>query len=239
MKYIIANWKMNGSIELAHQFINELNPLKTENKIVVCPPAVLIQSFKGFRHGLGAQNCFYEESGAFTGENSPKLLKEIGCQYVLIGHSERRTLFGETSDIVFKKYAAATQQQLIPIICIGEKLEERDRWKEVLKEQLEKYIRGLSSDVQTIFAYEPLWSIGSGVVPTTEEIEKVADFLKNYLCIKVNYPILYGGSVSPNNSAEILNCKGIDGVLVGGASLVLEKFKKIINSHDKIYEKLT
>ena len=229
MKYIAANWKMNGNAELANEFIGKLNEIKTENQIILCPPAALLYAFKDFHHSLGAQNCFYEEKGAFTGENSPQLLKEMGCSHVLVGHSERRTLFAESAEVVFKKFTAAVQQKLIPIVCIGEKLQERENWKEVLTEQLAKFLN-LANDTEVIFAYEPLWSIGSGVVPTPEEIEKVADFLKNYLCIKVDYPILYGGSVSPDNSAEILNCKGIDGVLVGGASLVLEKFKKIISS---------
>ena len=232
MKYIAANWKMNGNVELANEFISELNKIKTENQIILCPQAALLYAFKDFQHGLGAQNCFYEEHGAFTGENSPKLLKEMGCSYVLVGHSERRTLFGESPEVVFKKFTAAVQQKLIPIVCIGEKLEERENWKDVLTEQLAKF-SNFANDTQIIFAYEPLWSIGTGITPTVEEIKNVAEFLKHHLCKKIDYPILYGGSVSPENATDILKCQNVDGVLVGGASLHLDKFKKIIEASEK------
>ena len=139
-------------------------------------------------------------------------------------------MFDESSDFVFKKYIAAVDQKLVPIICVGEKSEERTKWKEVLEGQLEKYLKGLKSNAQVIFAYEPLWSIGTGVVPTMKDIEKVTTFIKDYLCKKVDYPVLYGGSVAPENAGEILKCEGVDGVLVGGASLVLDKFVKIIEA---------
>ena len=175
MKYIAANWKMNGNAELANEFIGKLNEIKTENQIILCPPAALLYAFKDFHHSLGAQNCFYEEKGAFTGENSPQLLKEMGCSHVLVGHSERRTLFAESAEVVFKKFTAAVQQKLIPIVCIGEKLQERENWKEVLTEQLAKFLN-LANDTEVIFAYEPLWSIGTGITPTVDEIKNVAKF---------------------------------------------------------------
>jgi triosephosphate isomerase len=221
MKIIVANWKMNGSFDLTDKFIAEINLADTKNTIVVCPPAALIESFRKFRHHIGAQNCFWEENGAFTGENSPKLLKEAGCEYVILGHSERRAIFNETDEIVFKKYKAAAEQKLIPIVCIGEK--DRRHWKEVISGQLDLFIGKPLRN--TIFAYEPIWSIGTGLIPTIGELEDVFEFNRKLLGNEVS--LLYGGSVNSQNAKQILKCKDINGLLIGGASLKIEEFKKI------------
>lgn len=226
MKIIIANWKMNGDVDLADKFVDEINEVKSENEIVVCPPAALIYAFRNFRYDIGAQNCFSEEKGAFTGEISPKLLKDLGCKYVLLGHSERRAIFNESDDFIFEKWKIAIANNLIPIVCIGEKLDDRDKWKEIISIQLEKY---LNIDLQgTIFAYEPVWSIGTGFIPTTDEIESAMEFIKTKLGNSSKYSLVYGGSVNASNSYEILSCKDIDGILVGGASLKIEEFKRIV-----------
>lgn len=231
MKFVIANWKMNGDFELVNQMISGIGKVRDCCKVIVCPPAALITSFKGFEHDLGAQDCFYEEKGAFTGENSPKLLKEIDCKYVILGHSERRAIFQESDELIFKKWNAAIKCGLIPIVCIGETLEERDRWKDVLAAQLANYCADKSLDLQgTIFAYEPVWSIGTGKVPSTQEIEEAIGFIKGIIGAERNYYVVYGGSVNENNSAEILSIRGLDGVLVGSASLKMNDFKAIIDS---------
>ncbi|GHT92787.1 triosephosphate isomerase [Alphaproteobacteria bacterium] len=261
MKIIVANWKMNGNIALVNQFVKELSELRCNNKIILCPPAALVcatqalmLSLPAERYAdcickvidesieinaspaqtvaLGAQDCFYEESGAFTGEHSPKLLKELGCDYVLVGHSERRTLFHESDEIIYSKWNAAIKQSLCPIVCVGEKLEERDNWKEVISKQL-KNQRDVGSDndetrvLQTIFAYEPIWSIGTGLVPSIDEIENVLDFIRHELSISQNAIVLYGGSVTSKNARTILSSDSVDGVLVGGASLKIDEFKAI------------
>ncbi len=225
MKIIIANWKMNGDVDFAEKFIDEFNEVESKNKIVVCPPAALIYAFRKFRYAVGAQNCFSEEKGAFTGEISPKLIKDLGCKYVLLGHSERRAMFNESDDFIFKKWKSVIANNLIPIVCIGEKLNDRNKWKEILSIQLENY---LNLDLQgTIFAYEPVWSIGTGLIPTTHEIEIAMEFIKTKLGNSSKYSLVYGGSVNASNSSEILNCKNVGGILVGGASLKIQEFKRI------------
>lgn len=217
---------MNGDVDLADKFVDEINEVKSENEIVVCPPAALIYAFRNFRYDIGAQNCFSEEKGAFTGEISPKLLKDLGCKYVLLGHSERRTIFNESDDFIFEKWKIAIANNLIPIVCIGEKLDDRDKWKEIISIQLENY---LNIDLQgTIFAYEPVWSIGTGFIPTTDEIESAMEFIKTKLGNSFKYSLVYGGSVNASNSYEILSCNNIDGILVGGASLKIEEFKRMV-----------
>lgn len=222
MKIIIGNWKMNGTNEFAVKFINEINKIETKNCVVICPPTGLIPIFKDFRYQVGAQNCFYKNNGAFTGETSPALLKDLGCSYVLIGHSERRNIFGEKDELLYKKWESAIANNLKPVVCIGERAEEKSRWKEVLKKQLDLY---LGKDISTtIFAYEPVWSIGTGIIPSVDEIFEVYTFIKSV----INNPqILYGGSVNSKNYQQILQYT--DGLLIGGASLKIEEFSVIMN----------
>ena len=224
MKIIVANWKMNCDFEFADKFVKEINTLDLKGTVVVCPPIALISRFHGFRYCIGAQNCFYEEKGAFTGENSPKLLKEAGCEYVILGHSERRSIFHENEDIISKKWRAAIAQKLIPIVCIGEKAEDRHNWKQAISRQLDYFLKEELSG--TIFAYEPMWSIGTGVVPELAEIEDIFSFIKNLL--SNNVLLLYGGSVTSKNAKHILSSKNVNGLLVGGASIKIDEFKKIL-----------
>ncbi|MDR0678527.1 MAG: triose-phosphate isomerase, partial [Holosporaceae bacterium] len=200
MKIIVANWKMNGDLNFANKFIEEINSVDSKNTVVVCPQTPLIGRFYNFRYYLGAQNCFYEENGAFTGENSPKLLKQMGCKYVILGHSERRSVFNEEDNLIFKKWKTALNQKLIPIVCLGEKLEDRNRWKKVVSDQLGLFLN--ESLGNTIFAYEPVWSIGTGIIPGEDEIVAAFEFMKNLLGQKVS--LLYGGSVNSKNAQSIL-----------------------------------
>lgn len=227
MKIIVANWKMNGSKSLVSEYKAVLKDLK-KNEIVVCPPQALMGEFKDFSHALGAQDCYICDSGAFTGESSPKILKEVGCEYVILGHSERRSLFLESDDLIYKKYQAALKNDLIPIICIGERKEEKGRWKDVLAEQLSLY-KNVHTSAKTIFAYEPVWSIGTGCVPLAKEITEVLAFIKDFLKGYGNFTTLYGGSVNSTNFDVISSCDEIDGFLVGAASLKIEEFKKIVS----------
>ncbi|MDR2794548.1 MAG: triose-phosphate isomerase [Holosporaceae bacterium] len=224
MGIVVANWKMNGSVFLAERFVHRLNEIDSVSRVVVCPPAALLGKFEKFKHFIGAQNCFYEESGAFTGESSPKLLKELGCDYVLLGHSERRALFHESDEMIYKKWSAAVGQSLRPVICIGERLEERGDWKDVICHQLKNYIGHCDLD-DTIFAYEPIWSIGTGVIPSESELGAVVSFIKEKM---PGSELLYGGSVNGRNAGEIMRINGIDGVLVGGASLQIDEFENIV-----------
>lgn len=231
MKFVIANWKMNGDFDLVNQMVAGIKKGGEYCKIIVCPPVALAASFKGFEYNLGAQNCFYEEKGAFTGENSPKLLKEIGCKYVILGHSERRAIFHESDELIFKKWNAAINCELTPIVCIGETAEERSGWKDVLATQLMNYCADKSLNLHdTVFAYEPVWSIGTGKIPSVKEIEEAVGFVRGIIGAERNYYAVYGGSVNGNNAAEIFGIKGLDGVLVGSASLKISDFNAIIES---------
>jgi triosephosphate isomerase len=230
MKIIVGNWKMNGSAAFARNMIDVINKIESKNKIIICPPAPLISLFKDFRYEIGAQNCFFEEKGAFTGENSPVLLRELGCKYVLVGHSERRSIFCESDDLIYKKWRAIVSQKLTPILCIGEKLDERNNWKSVLSVQLKNYVNNNDNDGshKAIFAYEPVWSIGTGFVPTNNEIETRIEFIKSAIGDLNRAYLLYGGSVNAENAAQILHCKNVNGVLIGGASLKVDEFKNIV-----------
>ena len=230
MKFVIANWKMNGDFNLVNQMMKGIGKGRGDCKVIICPPDALITSFKGFEHDLGAQNCFYEEKGAFTGESSPKLLKEIGCKYVILGHSERRTIFHESDEFIFKKWNTAIRCELTPIVCIGETSEERSKWRVVLATQLANYCADKSLH-GTIFAYEPVWSIGTGKIPSATDIAEAVGFIKDVIGKdRDDYHVVYGGSVNGSNSAEILRTNGLDGVLVGSASLKIDDFKMIIDS---------
>jgi len=200
---------------------------------VICAPyttlPALVEAAKGTAIGIGAQNLHFEDNGAFTGEISGVMLKDLGVQYVIIGHSERRAYFAETDEIVNKKVQAAFKHGLAPIVCVGEKLEEREagRTKEVCKVQTEAALQGLSAEQagQTVIAYEPIWAIGTGKSSTAADAEDVIAYIRDI--VKSGFDeataqavrIQYGGSVKPNNIAEYMAQPNIDGALVGGASL--------------------
>lgn len=226
--YVVGNWKMNGSLEL----VNELNMLKFNPnvKIVVCPPYPYlgICNQKDKVYSLGAQNCYQSLSGAYTGEVSVDHLMETGCEYVVLGHSERRTMCYETDSVVNSKAKTALSVGLTPIICVGEPLATRQSggfYKKYILDQLEGSLAGLDLE-SVIVAYEPIWAIGTGVIPTNNEIEEVVQLIKSTF---KNIRVLYGGSVKPENVGVLNKIDSLDGFLVGGASLDIDKFQHIID----------
>ncbi len=237
-----GNWKLNMSPKETTVFLEDLKVKLTElpaEQFIVFPPAISLaaaqQALSGTGVGWGGQNMANQESGAFTGENSINHLKELGAQYVLIGHSERRSLYFETDQLVNEKLKLALSKNIKPIVCIGETLEQREsgQTKEVLATQLKLGLKNINSDQQMILAYEPVWAIGTGKVATVEQVEEVHQFIKSFLVEQLGAdfsqqtPILYGGSVKPTNSEELAALESVDGFLIGGASLNVESFVEI------------
>ena len=244
-KVIAGNWKMNMLPNEAMEMIAALAPLvkDTENEVVLCVPYTdLFYSLLAAQETnikIGAQNMHFEEKGAYTGEISGKMLKSIGVQYVIIGHSERRQYFAETDETVNKKIKAAFLNNLKPIVCVGETLEQREAGiqYDIITEQTKKALDGLIEDqvANTIIAYEPIWAIGTGKTATKEDAndacrkirEKIAQIYGQNVAERVI--IQYGGSMKPENAKELLEMSDIDGGLIGGASLKAETFEKIVN----------
>jgi len=234
LRYVFGNWKMNGTLAFAEEYVNkllgEVRPASVQ--VALFPPFTALSSFqylvKDSFLKFGAQNMYYEDSGAFTGEVSPVMLKEIGVDYVLIGHSERRHIFLENDEMLMKKVEAAHRHDIPVVFCVGETLEERrtGATKDVLKRQLILVQDILSTG--DIVAYEPVWAIGTGVTPTMDEIRESISWVKELL--KADLPVLYGGSVNKGNAVDISEVSGVDGVLVGGASLKVEEFAIIIKA---------
>lgn len=236
-KYIVANWKMNNDFSDIPVYVKYLRKnAKNKNNLVVCVPSVMIQSFaeesKKTSIETGAQNCYCAEKGAYTGEISPQMVKKAGATYVIIGHSERRQLFGETNELLNHKVSTALAAGLKVIFCVGETLDEKSKYKSVLKKQLLEGLTAINDLSNVIVAYEPVWAIGTGKVATTADIEKVHLYIKDTVKenMGIDIPVLYGGSVKPLNSTEILAMECVDGVLIGGASLKAEDFVKIAES---------
>jgi triosephosphate isomerase (TIM) len=224
-RLIVANWKMNGSIAL----IQEFQSIQLSANIIVCPPSCYLSLVNTFVTSPGAQNCSHLDKGAFTGEISAAQLKELGCKYVIVGHSERRKLFNETDSLINQKASAAIQAGIIPIICVGETYEERNenRFKQVLLSQIDQVTYNL--DIQKyIIAYEPIWSIGTGLIPTNEDIQEVLDIIRKRIGMSAH--IIYGGSVTDKNALSLAEIPNLNGVLVGGASLNITTFQTIINA---------
>lgn len=247
-KVIAGNWKMNNDLQQSVNLIEELKS-KLENRavncdVVICPPFTSLYEAKKIIDGsiikLGAQNMFYEDSGAFTGEISAPMLKSVGCEYVILGHSERRTIFGEKDDMINKKVRKALSQNLKPILCVGETLEEREKdvTEKVIKRQIEKGLNDVTPDevLNLIIAYEPVWAIGTGKTATPKQAQEVHAFIRKLLSTMYSkefaelIPIQYGGSVKPDNAKELLSQKDIDGALVGGACLNADSFIGIIQA---------
>lgn len=242
---IAGNWKMNKniaeSVELASQLRKQVSDVK-EVEIVVAPPYTALGTvadiIKGSNIFLSSQNIFWEESGAFTGEVSPLMLKDIGCQYAISGHSERRQYFGETNETVNKRLKATLKVSLTPIVCIGEVLEEREAEKtlDVIEQQLKAGLNSLSADEmkKVVIAYEPVWAIGTGKTATPNQAQEVHQFIRKLIAqifskeVAEGIRILYGGSVKPDNIDQLMSQKDIDGALVGGASLKADTFAGII-----------
>lgn len=238
---IAANWKMNKKIEEAQAFLDELIPLVWNERdvdIVIAPPFTALYTMANLLRitniGLAAQDLFYEDKGAYTGEISPVMLTDIGCSYVIIGHSERRIYFGETDEIINKKFRAARRHGLEVIFCIGESLSEREAGMtfDVLKRQISEGIRDISSD-GLIIAYEPVWAIGTGKTATPDQAQEAHESIRKTLSHLYGEPakgvrILYGGSVTPENADVLMACPDVDGALVGGASLKADSFAGIV-----------
>lgn len=232
---VVANWKLNGDAELLASLSNELQKLDSEKvESVICPPYVyLSHETNGIKKG--AQSVSVHDSGAFTGEISGKMLRDVGCQYVIVGHSERRSLFAESNEIVAKKVLATLAAGLIPILCVGETDEEREAGdtERVVSEQLKAVLDVLPNYSDSIvIAYEPVWAIGTGKTASGEQAEAVHAFIRKELGgyskeLADLTRILYGGSVKPENSEELFSKDNIDGGLIGGASLDVEAFTNI------------
>jgi triosephosphate isomerase len=244
MKYFIANWKMHKTYAEAISFIEFFKGknFNSDITIIIAPPFTLLwplsKHIEDTKLKLSAQNMYFEEKGAFTGEVSPIHLKDSGVEYVIIGHSERRNIFKEDDELISKKLKSAFTHNLIPIFCIGETLEQRQKGVtfDVLANQLKVGFSLLSKEeiTNTIIAYEPVWAIGTGINATPKQVEEVHLFIQNYISKNyfqkghVDVKILYGGSVNQTNIYELMEIKKIDGVLVGGASLNADVFEKII-----------
>ncbi len=245
LPFIAGNWKMNKTVGEALDLVRQLKAslLNVEGvEVAVAPPFTALyaisQELKGSSIRLAAQNLFYEEKGAFTGEISTLMLKEIGCQYAIIGHSERRQLFGETDETVNRRIKAALGQGLKPIFCVGETLKEREEGKTfpVIERQVEGGLRGIGREEvkNIVMAYEPVWAIGTGKTATPEQAEEIHQFIRKRLEklysreIAERIRIQYGGSVTPENIKGLISQENIDGALVGGASLKSETFSKIV-----------
>ena len=244
-KVIAGNWKMNMLPDAAIRFIDELAPLvkDTENEVILCVPYTdlfySLLTAQNTNIKIGAQNMHWEESGAYTGEVSGQMLKAIGVEYVIIGHSERRQYFAETDETVNKKLKSAFKYGLKPIVCVGETLEEREAGKaeEIITSQTEKALEGLTNEQveNTIIAYEPIWAIGTGKTATSEDANNAIKSIRNKISniygqmVAERVIIQYGGSVKSSNAKELFTMSDIDGGLVGGASLKSDEFAKIVN----------
>jgi triosephosphate isomerase (TIM) len=240
-KLIAGNWKMNSDSEsavaLASGVVQRAGEFKNLD-LVVCPPTLYLipvaEVLDGSSVAHGAQNMYHEPSGAFTGETSAAMLLDVGCSYVILGHSERRHILGETDAEVNKKTLAALDAGLIPIVCVGELLAEREAGQTaaVIRRQFEGSLSGVTADKieRVVIAYEPVWAIGTGRVATPQQAEEVHADLRNLLRQRYNersaenVRILYGGSVKPSNAGELLSQPNIDGALIGGASLKVDDF---------------
>lgn len=246
-KVIAGNWKMNLDLHQSQKLVSEIiNGLGKDNRadVIICPPFTSLSEvsslLKGTQIKLGAQNMHFEESGAFTGEISANMLKSVGCEYVILGHSERRVIFNEPDELINKKIKTALIKELKPIFCVGELLEQRESGEtmNVISTQIEKGLKGITSEQMKniIIAYEPVWAIGTGKTATPQQAQEVHLFIRELVAKKFsasvaeNIIIQYGGSVKPDNSSELLSQKDIDGALVGGACLKADSFLGIIAS---------
>lgn len=241
---ISGNWKMNHGPRAAASFFGELGSAGGDARVIVFPPALslpaAVEAARGTGVEIGVQNVHAEVSGAFTGENSAAAAREAGATLALIGHSERRHIFGETDDQVAAKVARAVAEGLEPVVCVGETLDERKagRLEEVLDRQIRAALTTLPSDGAFLIAYEPVWAIGTGETATPDDAAEAHALLRDRLTAArgdtgAAVSILYGGSVKPGNAAELLAADGVDGVLVGGASLRASDFRSIIDAVER------
>ena len=244
-KVIAGNWKMNMLPNEAIEYIEAFAPLVKDSKseVILCVPYTdlfyCLMNAQGTNIKIGAQNMHFEEKGAYTGEVSGKMLKSIGVEYVIIGHSERREYFNETDETVNKKIKTAFENELKPIVCVGEKLEQREQGKaeEIVTNQIKLDLEGLTKEQvkNTIIAYEPIWAIGTGKTATSEDANNMIKTIRKQISelfgndVAEEVIIQYGGSVKSSNAKELFTTSDIDGGLVGGASLKPDEFSKIVN----------
>ncbi len=237
--YLYGNWKMNMSVQKIREFSDEVartlssSPkLKEETDFCIFPPFILISEaiscLKKNGISVGAQTVSEYAGGAYTGEIAPSMLTEAGVKNVIVGHSERRHIYGETSETVNAKALSCLSCDLVPVLCVGETLEERDAGKtlDVVKEQLVIGIKDFPQDARYIIAYEPVWAIGTGRSARPEDAEEVCAFIKTF----VSVPVLYGGSVKPSNAAELFSQPSVDGGLIGGASMKASEYLDILKN---------
>jgi triosephosphate isomerase len=247
-KVIAGNWKMNNDLKETQNLLSKLTSgLSLDNlncDVIVCPPYTsLLEAYsllKDTKIKIGAQNMHFESSGAFTGEISASMLKSVGCEYVILGHSERRTIFGETDELINSKIKKANSSGLKPIFCVGELLEEREAGitEKVIEKQIRSGLKEISPEEMgnLIIAYEPVWAIGTGKTASPEQAEEVHKFIRGLIndkygtSVSDKIVIQYGGSVNNKNARELLSQKDIDGALVGGASLKADAFIEIIQA---------
>ncbi len=237
---VAGNWKLNGSLETISELVsgisNQLSEVTTA-EIAVCPPFIYLgyvqQLLDGVDISLSSQDCSDQDSGAYTGEVAAAMIKEFGCKYIIVGHSERRQIYGESSEIVAIKYEQVKKNNLVPILCVGETLQEREdgHTEVIIAKQLDAILDrlGIQGFMNTVIAYEPVWAIGTGQTATPDQAQEVHEFIRNKLDalnkdIAANIRILYGGSMKPNNAKQLLKQNDIDGGLIGGASLNAEDF---------------
>lgn len=246
--FVAGNWKMNnagpkGAVSLAEAVVADLGK-ETAVDVAVCPPFTALTAVAGVVAGtkvaLGAQNVYPKDSGAYTGEIDPNALLEVGCRYVILGHSERRQYFKETDEFINEKVKFALAKGLLPIMCCGETKEEREKGvtRDVVRRHIEKGLAGIDSEaiVKVVIAYEPVWAIGTGLTAEPGDAEEVHAFIRGLLTEKhgkeaaENIRIQYGGSVKPDNAKELFSQPNIDGGLIGGASLKADQFKAIVEA---------
>jgi triosephosphate isomerase len=240
---VAGNWKMNGSLDSVKPLVEGikagLDSVSTA-EMAICPPYVYIPAVAALLEGtsiaLGAQDVNDQESGAYTGEVAPNMLKDVGCKYAIVGHSERRSIYGESDAFTASKFAAARKAGLVPILCVGELLEEREQGitEQVVARQLDAVIdlEGVAALADAVIAYEPVWAIGTGKTATPEQAQDVHAFIRGKLAgldsgVAEKVQILYGGSMNAGNAAELLAMADIDGGLIGGASLKPDDFLAI------------
>ena len=241
---IAGNWKMHKTIAEALEFVSDIKDRVNNEKVeaVICAPFTLLKDLKEATKGpsikVGAQNMHFEEKGAFTGEISPLMLKELDMDYVVIGHSERRQYFNETNETVNKKVLKSLEVGIDPILCVGETLDEREagNTKNICKVQVEKALENVSKEdlAKVVIAYEPIWAIGTGKTATSEDANDVIAYIREVIAnlygeLASDVRIQYGGSVKPSNVTEIMNQSDIDGALVGGASLQANDYVELVN----------
>jgi triosephosphate isomerase len=248
-KIVAGNWKMNTTVAegkaLAQEIVAALGSVPSDVQLVIAPPfthlVTVAEAIKGTPIALSAQNCADQPQGAYTGEVAVAMLKDAGCTYTILGHSERREYYGETSEKLVKKIRLALEAGINPIFCVGEKLEERNAGKhfEVVGAQIEEVLFKFNAEnmKHIVIAYEPVWAIGTGVTATSEQAQEIHAFIRKFLAdrfgseIAEGTSILYGGSCKPSNARELFACKDIDGGLIGGAALKVEDFIGIATSY--------